>query len=177
MTTTRTNSGDTTRATDSGDTTRAGTRSGPAAMLRSIIAPHAVVHAHCDLPCGIYDPEQARIEAESCFKIMQKMQDNADPSFRTRAIDIKEQRAELVKHHLDVLWHDYFKPEHESKVPELHQLFWKATKQASTVKASTDPEDGKQLLELIDQVDEAWRVTGGPAKTRVNGRRAAPITV
>ncbi len=160
----------------SGTTTRTGRKPGRVAMLRSIATPRAVAHAHCDLPCGVYDPEQARIEAESCFKIMQKMQDNADPSFRTRAIDIKEQRAELVKHHLDVLWHDYFKPEHESKVPELHQLFWKATKQASTVKASTDPADGQRLLEFIDQIDEAWRVTGGPGKTRVNGRQAAPAT-
>ena len=159
-----------------GAITRTGRRPGRVEMLRSIVAPRVVARAHCDLPCGVYDPEQARIEAESCLKIMQKMQDNADPSFRIRAIDIKEQRAELVKHHLDVLWHDYFKPEHESKVPELHQLFWQATKQASTVKASTDPADGQQLLEFIDQIDEAWRVTGGPGKTRVNGRQAAPAT-
>ena len=63
---------------------------------------------------------------------------NSDPTFRTRAIAIKEERAELVKHHLDVLWHDYFKPEHLEKVPNLHELFWNATKQVSKVKASTD---------------------------------------
>ncbi len=145
----------------------------PIAMLRSIVAARVVARAHCDLPCGIYDPEQARIEAESCLKIMQKMQDNADPSFRIRAIDIKERQAELVKHHLDTLWHDYFKPEHEAKVPDLHELFWQAAKQASTVKASSDPADGQKLLEFIDRIDEAWRETGGPGKTRVNGRRAA----
>ena len=64
-------------------------------------------------------------------------QDNQDPAFRTRAIAIKEERAELVKHHLDVLWHDYFKPEHLSALPDLHQTFWAAAKQASTVKASS----------------------------------------
>ena len=63
-----------------------------------------------------------------------------------------------------------------SKVPDLHQLFWQATKQASTVKASTDPADGQQLLAFIDQIDEAWRLTGGPDKTRVSGRAAAPAT-
>ena len=61
-----------------------------------------------------------------------------DATFRTRAVAIKEERAELVKHHLDVLWHDYFKPEHLEKVPNLHELFWNANKQASKVKASTD---------------------------------------
>ena len=135
----------------------------------SFLAPRAVARAHCDLPCGIYDPVQARIEAESCLKIMQKLKDNDDAAFRIRAIAIKEERAELVKHHLDVLWHDYFKPEHEAKVPDLHQMFWHATKQASAVKASTDPAEGLRLLALIDDIDRAWQVTGGPEKTRAQG--------
>ncbi|MFL6095864.1 MAG: superoxide dismutase, Ni, partial [Blastococcus sp.] len=88
------------------------------------------VTAHCDLPCGVYDPAQARIEAESVKAIQEKYQGNEDPVFRTRAILIKEQRAELVKHHLWVLWTDYFKPPHFEKYPQLHELFNKATKQA-----------------------------------------------
>lgn len=139
-------------------------------FLTRILAPSAVAHAHCDLPCGVYDPEQARIEAESCFRIMEKYQGNEDAAFRTRAIHIKEERAELVKHHLDVLWHDYFKPEHLGTVPNLHQLFWDANKQASKVKASVDPSDGQKLLDLIGEIDAAWKATGGPGKTRVAGR-------
>ena len=134
------------------------------------LAPTTTVRAHCDLPCGVYDPEQARIEAESCFRIMEKYQANTDETYRSRAIGIKEERAELVKHHLDVLWHDYFKPEHIEKVPNLHQLFWDATKAASKVKSSVDPADGKKLLDLIDEVDAAWKATGGEEKTRVAGR-------
>ena len=133
-------------------------------------APSTLVRAHCDLPCGVYDPEQARIEAESCYRIVEKMGANSDPAYTTRAIAIKEERAELVKHHLDVLWHDYFKPEHIDKVPNLHDLFWSATKQASKVKASSDLADAKKLLELIDEVDAAWKATGGNEKTRVAGR-------
>jgi nickel superoxide dismutase len=138
--------------------------------LRDILAPKTVVHAHCDLPCGVYDPEQARIEAESVYKIIEKMGANSEPAFTTRAIAIKEQRADLVKHHLDVLWHDYFKPEHLEKVPNLHELFWNATKQVSKVKASTDIADAKKLLDMIDEVDAAWKTTGGNEKTRVAGR-------
>jgi nickel superoxide dismutase len=138
--------------------------------LKRLLAPTTTVRAHCDLPCGVYDPEQARIEAESCLRIMEKYQANTDETFRARAIGIKEERAELVKHHLDVLWHDYFKPEHIEKVPNLHELFWNATKAASKVKASVDPADGKKLLDLIDDVDAAWKATGGEEKTRVAGR-------
>jgi nickel superoxide dismutase len=138
--------------------------------LTSWLAPTTVARAHCDLPCGVYDPEQARIEAESCYRIVEKMGANSDPAFTTRAIHIKEERADLVKHHLDVLWHDYFKPEHLDKVPNLHELFWNANKQVSKVKASTDLADAKKLLALIDEVDAAWKATGGPEKTRVAGR-------
>ena len=80
---------------------------------------------------------------------------------------IKEERADLAKHHLDVLWHDYFKPEHLEKVPNLHELFWNATKQVSKVKASTDLADAKKLLDMIDEIDAAWKATGGEEKTRV----------
>jgi nickel superoxide dismutase len=138
--------------------------------LRRILQPTRRVAAHCDLPCGIYDPEQARIEAESTYKIIEKMGANSDPAFTTRAIHIKEERADLVKHHLDVLWHDYFKPEHLEKVPNLHELFWNATKQVSKVKASTELADAKKLLEMIDEIDAAWKATGGNEKTRVAGR-------
>jgi nickel superoxide dismutase len=138
--------------------------------ISRFLAPRTVARAHCDLPCGVYDPEQARIEAESCYRIVEKYGANEDPTFRTRALVIKERQADLVKHHLDVLWHDYFKPEHLAVVPNLHQLFWDANKQVSKVKASTSLDDAKKLLELVDEVDAAWKATGGPGKTRVAGR-------
>ncbi len=134
------------------------------------LAPSITARAHCDLPCGVYDPEQARIEAESVYRTIEKYNASSDDVFRARAIGIKEERAELVKHHLDVLWHDYFKPEHLEKVPNLHELFWNANKQVSKVKASVDLADAKTLLEMIDEVDAAWKATGGEGKTRVNGR-------
>ena len=135
--------------------------------LTSWLAPRTVALAHCDLPCGVYDPEQARIEAESCYRTIEKYLANEDPHFRARAIAIKEERAELVKHHLDVLWHDYFKPEHLETYPGLHEVFWNATKQASKVKQTLDLEAAKELLDYIDKIDEMWKGTGGPGKTRM----------
>ncbi len=120
--------------------------------LRAWLKPSRVVHAHCDLPCGIYDPAQARIEAESVKACQEKFQGSDDQVFRERAVAIKEERAELVKHHLWVLWTDYFKPEHLEKYPQLHELFWKATKEAGTAKKSQDPEQGEKLLTLIDEI-------------------------
>ncbi|NUR30650.1 MAG: superoxide dismutase, Ni, partial [Catenulispora sp.] len=99
-------------------------------MFSRIFSRSSAVHAHCDLPCGVYDPAQARIEAESVLAITKKYADSTDEAFRTRAILIKEQRSELVKHHLWVLWTDYFKAPHFEKYPQLHTLFNEATKLA-----------------------------------------------
>ena len=114
-----------------------------------------VVSAHCDLPCGVYDPAQARIEAESIKAIIQKYHDSDDEVFRARALGIKEERSHLVKHHLWVLWTDYFKPPHFEKYPQLHQLFNEATKLAGGgggTKASVDPAVADQLLAKIDEI-------------------------
>ena len=125
-------------------------------MLSRLLAPKTVVHAHCDLPCGVYDPAQARIEAESIKMIIQKVGENNDADFRTRAILIKEQRAELVKHHLWVLWTDYFTPAHLEKYPQLHQMFWTATKEAGLSKRSQDPAQGQKLLDAIGEIDKIF---------------------
>lgn len=116
------------------------------------------VYAHCDLPCGVYDPAQARIEAQSVLAIQEKYE-GFDDAGKIRAIMIKEERAELVKHHLWVLWSDYFKPEHLEKYPDLHDKFWKATKQASECKHHNEPAEGKKLLEMIDEIAEIFWAT------------------
>jgi len=64
-----------------------------------------------------------------------------------------------VKHHLWVLWTDYFKPEHLEKYPNLHELFWNATKLAGAAKKSLDPKDGQKLLDAIDEIAEIFWAT------------------
>jgi nickel superoxide dismutase len=131
------------------------------ALLDRVVPP-VDVHAHCDLPCGVYDPAQARIEAESVKGIMEKYNASDDPAFQTRALFIKEERADLVKHHLWVLWTDYFKPAHVEKYPELHDLFWRATKLAGDAKKTTDVTVANQLLEQIAEVDRIfWETKKG----------------
>ena len=124
----------------------------------SLFKPRTVVSAHCDLPCGIYDPAQARIEAQSVLAMQEKYQGNEDPVFRTRAVTIIGERAQLVKHHLWVLWTDYFKPPHFEKYPQLHELFNKATKQAGAAggKGSMDPAEGQKLLDAVDEVAKVF---------------------
>ncbi len=123
--------------------------------LLSFIKP---VYAHCDLPCGVYDPAQARIEAQSIKAIQERMAEFQGDD-RVRAVILKEERAELVKHHLMVLWADYFKPQHLVTYPDLHDKFWKAIKQASECKHHAGPEEGQKLLEMIDEIAEIFWAT------------------
>src|SRR6266568_1197926 len=97
-------------------------------LLARALEPKTTVYAHCDLPCGVYDPAQA--------------------------LQIKEERSDLVKHHLWVLWTDYFKPPHFERYPQLHQLFNDTTKLAgaSGTKGSTDPATAEALLAKIDDI-------------------------
>ncbi len=141
-------------------------------LLDRVSAP-STVHAHCDIPCGVYDPEQARIEAESAYKIIEKYQASDDELFRQRCVIVKEERTELAKHHISVLWSDHFKPEHLEQFPNLHDVFWRALKQCSAVKRSVDSQEAQKLLDLIDEIDAMWQKTGGLETTRKNGRPSA----
>ena len=127
-------------------------------MFSRIFSRTTAVHAHCDLPCGVYDPAQARIEAESVLAITKKYADSSDEAFRTRAILIKEQRSELVKHHLWVLWTDYFKAPHFEKYPQLNTLFNEATKLpgAGGTKGSMDPAVAEDLLAKIEEISKIF---------------------
>ena len=116
------------------------------------------VFAHCDLPCGVYDPAQAHIEAQSVLEIMKKYP-NFDDINKTRAIIIKEERCELVKRHLWILWTDYFKPEHLEKYPNLHDLFWNATKQAGACKKNFEVKEAEKLVEQIEEIAKIFWAT------------------
>jgi len=107
--------------------------------LADRLSPPTPVHAHCDLPCGVYDPAQARIEAESVKAVMEKYNASNDEAFKVRAILIKEERSDLVKHHL---W--------------VHDMFWKAPKTAGEAKKTNDVAVADRLLSEIAAIDKMF---------------------
>jgi nickel superoxide dismutase len=133
-------------------------------LLDRLNAPRTA-HAHCDIPCGIYDPRSAQIAAQTVTTLTQKMLDlptpgsDADPSaFRAyentmaRYILVKEEHAEKVKKEIQILWSDYFKPPHLEKYPNLHDTCWNTLKLASTCKQSVDLEASKRLQDMVDEI-------------------------
>lgn len=138
--------------------------------LADRIAPAAVASAHCDGPCGIYDPASARISAEAVRSMTKKMLALSVPSgddaaanatyhnTMARYVAIKEQQAHETKEHLLVLWTDYFKPEHLTAYPDLHNTFWQAAKLCSSCKVEVSPTHCDELVDAVKQIhDIFWK--------------------
>lgn len=120
--------------------------------------PAPVVHAHCDGPCGVYDPASARIAAEAVLAMTKKIialkgsTDEASQHTLSRYIAIKEEQAHVAKTELLILWTDYFKPPHLEATPDLHNTFWQAAKLCSACKVSVDLESAEKLMAAIETI-------------------------
>ena len=132
--------------------------------------------AHCDIPCGIYDPHPAQIAAQTVYTLTQKMMaltppsDDADPHTRqtyentiARMALVRDNHAEICKHEVSVLWGDYFKPPHVEQFPNLHQHIWMTLKQAGQARQTMDLDACTKLQEMVDQI-ATWFYTSKNAQ-------------
>ena len=126
------------------------------------------VSAHCDVPCGIYDPISAKIAAQTVLKMAVRLEavdlpptDIAVPNSVARYVAVKEEHAQLVKSELNTLWADYFKPEHLDQYPNLHELVWNANKLAGANKQTVSSESAKQLVDSVDEIAKIFWATKG----------------
>ena len=135
-------------------------------MFGRLLKPRVTAYAHCDIPCGIYDPTPAKIAADTVAKMVEKINalDKGATDFTTRGnfvrmIGVKEQHAEICKKELQVLWSDYFKPEHLEKYPKLHDMFWKALKLASKNKQNVDAQAAADLQAAVKEISDVFWAT------------------
>tara|TARA_B100000745_G_C20075899_1_gene367443 strand:+ start:463 stop:942 length:480 start_codon:yes stop_codon:yes gene_type:complete len=121
-------------------------------------------YAHCDIPCGIYDPHLAQIAALTTVRMNQLIEDldSAGKDAKlSRYITVKEESAELCKHELRIIWGDYFKPEHLEKYPDLHTHFWNAMKAASKVRQEINKAAAEDLLVSVKEISKIFWDTKG----------------
>lgn len=115
-------------------------------------------YAHCDIPCGIYETDTMMHSAETCRRMIQKIEElgelDAVEKHNTfvRSVMNKEKHAQKVKDELYILWSDYFKPEHVEAYPDLHEKIWKTVKQASTVKQTVSMDETEKLVDMVHDV-------------------------
>lgn len=127
-------------------------------LLTKLIKP---VYAHCDVPCGIYETDTMRHAADTCLKMIDKIQalpqgngeKTDDHNNFIRMVMTKEKHAQLCKDQIYVLWSDYFKPEHLQKFPDLHDTLWQAAKQCGKVKQSVSREEAQKLVTMVQQIN------------------------
>lgn len=125
--------------------------------------PPKTAYAHCDVPCGIYDPKPAQIAAATVAKMVEKIEglpkDNPaveDRNLFVRAVLTKEEHARKCKQELLILWTDFFKPEHLEIFPDLHDKFWKATKLCSKNKQTVSAESAQELVKAVDEIADMF---------------------
>lgn len=138
------------------------------------IKPFPTVSAHCDIPCGIYNPDDALQAAKTMLKMVQKIKALTkneskmtieDRNNVIRMVLVKEEHSRKCKHELLTLWTDYFKPEHLEKLPDLHEKVWKTAKLVSKVKQSLNEDAAKELVTACEGIGKMFeKVEGAPKK-------------
>ncbi|MEE9164362.1 MAG: superoxide dismutase, Ni [Thermoplasmata archaeon] len=134
------------------------------------ILPEEIAYAHCDIPCGIYDPHYAQMAAHTVIRMdtligegTEKAKGSSSPTemeqqvhAMARYTEIKERHAEICKHEVRILWGDYFKPDHAEAFPDLHDLVWKVMMLGSQSKQTTDLQVGEELLDTVNRIAEIF---------------------
>ena len=152
--------------------------------LLNRLFPHEEASAHCDIPCGIYDPHLAQLAALSVVRMNQlindlgdapgpgdKQKNNAWHNSLARYVAVKEEHAELVKREARIIRGDFFKPENS---PEgLGELVDGIMKTASKARQNIDLEAATKLLDLTNQFAEAfWKAKGVTTKKQSSNQAA-----
>ena len=147
--------------------------------------PPEAVSAHCDIPCGIYDPHVAQIGAQTVVRMNQLISDLGDApgpgdqaksaawhNSLSRYIAVKEEHAELVKQEVRIIWGDYFKPEHLEKAPDLHTNVWNIMKLAGKNRQEVNMQAAEDLLAAVQTFAEAFWTSKGASVQRQPSRQA-----
>lgn len=126
--------------------------------------------AHCDIPCGIYDPRSAQMATLTVVRMMDLMKalneksgtmDLAYVNTMSRYISSKEEHAEMVKREIRVIWGDFMKKEHFDKYPELHGLVHEIMQLGSQARQGVDIAIAETLLKKVNRFAEIfWEIKG-----------------
>ncbi len=125
-------------------------------------SPVGVAHAHCDIPCGIYDPHDAVQAAQTCIRMTELILETEDTSSLgarnslIRYVSAKEEHAKKAKDDILVIWTDYFKPEHLEQYPNLHELVWNACKLGSQVKQNVDMDAAQAFKASLEEIGKIF---------------------
>jgi len=140
--------------------------------------------AHCDIPCGIYDPIVAQIAALTVVRMIDLMtdlegkggaMDKAFANTMSRYITVKEEHAEKVKQEIRVIWGDYLKAQHIEKYPQVHELVHNIMQLGSKGRQTVDRNSAVQLVDAVNQFAQIFWETKGVKTKRANAPYAPAL--
>jgi nickel superoxide dismutase len=135
--------------------------------LLSRFFPTHIAYAHCDIPCGIYDPTPAQIAAHTILRMTELLGQKTEVHDISRITDVKEEHGDKVEEELGTLENDYFKPEHYDKFPDLEQLLKDAVKLSIETRQAISMEKANLLVEKVLLISEIFYKTKGVEPVRV----------
>jgi nickel superoxide dismutase len=141
-------------------------------QLLSIFINEEKAFAHCDIPCGIYDPHLAQVAAHTVIRMTKLLSDVKNNDVKTqhdiaRMTQVKEKHAGIMEEELETLRNDYFKEDHYKQFPNLQKLFTDTLKSISTVRQSIDPEISQSVLEGVMEIAEIFYKSKNVTPVRV----------
>jgi nickel superoxide dismutase len=140
-----------------------------AVRMADRVSPPKEVHAHCDIPCGIYDPHLAQVAAHTVLRMAQLIAEHPDDAHAVaRYTRVKEDHAELCKHEIRIIWGDYFKPEMVEKHKNLHEVVWGIMKSASKARQEAGVEEAQKLVDDVNVFAELFWDTKSIKTRHVN---------
>ena len=142
-------------------------------LLSEIFLKEKIAYAHCDIPCGIYDPHNAQLAAHTVIRMTQllidlKREDEIKAEHDiARITHVKEEHSSLIEEELETLRNDYFKIEHFEKFSNLKDLFEKALKYSAISRQTIDIRAAEETLENVLKIAEIFYKTKNVTPIRV----------
>ena len=127
----------------------------------------STAYAHCDIPCGIYEPTSLQIAAHTVLRMTQLLEEHSDIHDVARIVHVKEEHGGLVEKEIGTLKNDYFKPEHFEKYPELKELLKEVVMLSAKTRQKVDLSFAKELVEKSLLVAEIFYKSKGFEPVRI----------
>lgn len=140
-------------------------------MIEKLIKflPTKPIYAHCDIPCGIYDPHQMQMAAHTVLRMIDLITEaGSDIHKIARMTHVKEEHGHIIEDEIGTLEIDYFKDEHFKQYPELQDLLKKTAKLSVKVRQETNKEAAQELLANTQQIAEIFWKTKGLESVRIS---------
>lgn len=141
-------------------------------LTKNLLA-EKIAYAHCDIPCGIYDPYVAQRAAYTIIRMTQLLteikqeEDLKSDHAIARITHVKEEHANILEEELETLRNDYFKEEHFKQYPNLNDLFVQVLKFSGTARQNVDMQAAKDSLAKVQEIAEIFFKTKGVTPVRV----------